>query len=274
MEIAEQNVTVESDQYIQEAVSIEDMMAHNMHYGHKLEFQSREMRKYVLPDLCKEKNCFGVINLAMTKASLLLAMKYLRETVKRGQKVLFVGTDPRFSSIVKNAAIACEQHFIAKRWIGGLLTNWRTVMSSLQTMRHLKEILDNSSDSMYTKKELLLMQRQYDKLHGMFEGIENLDKLPNMLVITSCHEKTALHEAKLTGIPYILFADTDSCDTGGKCIVPMNDDASMSIKRGLDYCVQACVLGVQDELNKFEELQRNKQSIQQKKKYVIQGWKK
>ena len=234
-----------------------------LHFGHKVKRANRKM----LPYIYGTKDGIHVINLGKTIPLLKIALNAIRKAVSKNGRILFVGTQHQSKQAVKTAAQQCGQYFVSKKWLGGLLTNWKTVSKSIRYMKEIEKKLADNFYENHTKHEKLKIQRKYDKLSELFEGIREMNGLPNLIVVTSYHELTAIKEAKILNIPIVLLLDTDGDPQGIDFPVPGNDDSSVAVDLFCTLCSRACLLGIHDEqqiLKRKEEEKQNKQAESKK----------
>ncbi len=212
-------------------VSLRELLEAGAHFGHRKERWNPKMAPY----LYGVRNGIHIIDLSQTVPLFVQALEKVKEVVAGGGRVLFVGTKRQASQPVADAAQACAQYYINERWLGGTLTNWNTISRSIRKLRELEEILDSAELSEgYTKKELLQLTRQRDKLQRALGGIKNMGGLPDLLfVIDTNKEQIAVKEARKLGIPVVAILDSNSDPEGIDFPVPGNDDAARAIEL---YC--------------------------------------
>ncbi len=223
-------------------VSLRELLEAGAHFGHRKERWNPRMAPYIYG----VRNGIHIIDLSQTVPLFAHALQKVRDVVAGGGRVLFVGTKRQASHPVADAAQACAQYYINERWLGGTLTNWRTISNSIRKLRELEAILDDAEQSAgYTKKELLQLQRQRDKLERALGGIKNMGGLPDLLfIIDTNKEQIAVKEANKLGIPVIAILDSNSDPEGIDFPVPGNDDASRAIELYCRYVRDAAVEGL------------------------------
>ena len=214
-------------------VTIEELLEAGVHFGHNVKRWNPKMEQYIFG----VKNKIHIFDLRTTLPLINIALTKLHEVVSKSGKVLFVGTKKQCSSIVKEIALENQQFYINKRWLGGTLTNWKTISNSINRLDELESILNNEETSQnLSKKELLDISREKDKLISNIGGIRNLGGKPELLVIFDIvKDKLAVLEAKKLGIPIIAIADTNSDPEPIDYIIPGNDDAIRSINLYANY---------------------------------------
>ena len=221
-------------------VSMRDMLKAGVHFGHKTRYWNPKMKSYIFG----ARNRVHIINLEQTVPMFNNALKFLTGAASNKGKVLFVGTKRAASESVKEAAIASDQYYVNHRWLGGMLTNWKTVR---QSIKRLKDLEAQSSDGTFealTKKEALMRTREMEKLEKSLGGIKNMGGLPDVLfIIDADHEHISIKEANNLGIPVISVVDTNSNPDGVDYIVPGNDDAIRAVTLYLDSAANAVLSG-------------------------------
>ena len=223
-------------------VSLRELLEAGAHFGHRKERWNPKMAPYIYGI----RNGIHIIDLSQTVPLFQQALEKVRDVVANGGRVLFVGTKRQASQPVAEAAQACAQYYINHRWLGGTLTNWRTISRSIRKLRELEETLDDPELSEgYTKKELLRLQRQRDKLEKALGGIKNMGGLPDLLfVIDAPKEHIAIKEANKLGIPVIAILDTNADPDGIDYPVPGNDDAARAVELYCRYVRDAALDGL------------------------------
>ncbi|MBW8309862.1 MAG: 30S ribosomal protein S2 [Candidatus Paracaedibacteraceae bacterium] len=224
--------------------SMRQLLEAGIHYGH----HTRRWNPKMAPFLFGIRNNIHIIDLEQTVNLLHRALEAVRNTVAAGGRVLFVGTKPQASAKVKESASKCGQYYINHRWLGGTLTNWKTVNQSIKRMKDQEERLDNSGQGL-TKKEQLDLQREYTKLELALGGIRDMGGLPDLLfVIDTNKEAIAIQEAARLGIPVVGILDSNSDPAGVTFPIPGNDDAQRAIQMYCDLVAGAVLDGLQAEM--------------------------
>ena len=214
-------------------VNIEELLEAGVHFGHNVRRWNPKMEQYIFG----VRNNIHIFDLRVTLPLLNTALTKLHETITKSGKVLFVGTKKQCSSIVKEVALENEQFFINKRWLGGTLTNWKTISKSINRLDELEIIFNDEITSQnLSKKELLDLSREKDKLLSNIGGIRNLGGKPDLIVIFDIvKDKLAVLEAKKLGIPIIAIVDTNADPDPIDFVIPGNDDALRSINIYAQY---------------------------------------
>ena len=208
-------------------ITIEQLLDAGVHFGHNVKRWNPKMEQYIFG----VRNKIHIFDLRITLPLLNVALTKLHDVVSRSGKVLFVGTKKQCSSIIKEIALENDQFYINKRWLGGTLTNWKTISNSINRLDVLELTLNDESKSQnLSKKELLDLSRERDRLISNIGGIRNLEGKPDILVIFDIvKDKLAVLEAKKLGIPIIAIADSNSNPEPIDYVIPGNDDAIRSI---------------------------------------------
>lgn len=208
-------------------VTMRDMLQAGVHFGHQTRLWNPKMGPYIYG----KRNGVHIINLDKTLPMFNDALNFLSDVTAKKGRVLFVGTKRPAVEAVKKAATDCGSFYVNHRWLGGLLTNWKTVK---QSIKHLKELEAQSIDGTFdklTKKEAILRQREMEKLDRSIGGIKDMGGLPDVLfVIDAEHEHIAIKEANNLGIKVIAVVDTNSKPDGVDYIIPGNDDAIRAVE--------------------------------------------
>ena len=224
--------------------SMRQLLEAGVHFGHQTHRWNPKMAPYIYG----ARNKVHIIDLSRTVHYLNHALQEIRDLVSGGGRVLFVGTKRQASPVIADSARRCGQYYVNHRWLGGMLTNWRTISQSIKQLKTLDDQLAQDNTGL-TKKELLQLQRQRDKLDLSLGGIRDMGGLPDVLfVIDTNREEIAIKEATRLGIPVVAVVDTN-CDPDGVTFpIPGNDDATRAIKLYCDLVAQAVLDGIQAEL--------------------------
>ena len=210
------------------------------HFGHQSHRWNPKMQQYIYG----ARNSIHIIDLAQTVPLLHQALKIVSDSVAKGGRVLFVGTKRQAADEVAEAARRCAQYFVNSRWLGGTLTNWKTISGSIARLRKIDEQLAEGAKGL-TKKERLMMTREKEKLEKALGGIKDMGGVPDLVfVIDTNKEALAIKEANRLKIPVIAILDTNSDPDGVAYPVPANDDASRAIQLYCDLIARACIDGI------------------------------
>lgn len=212
--------------------SIHDMLKAGVHFGHQTRYWNPKMKNYIFGS----KNKIHIINLEKTIKMLKKATIQLKKIASKKGKILFVGTKKAAKKPIKKIVKTCNQYFINYRWLGGMLTNWKTVRQSIKTLKNLETQSKDGTFNKLTKKEVLIRKRKLQKLENSLGGIKNMGGLPDALfVIDAEHEKIAIKEANSLGIPVFAVVDTNTNPEGVDYMIPGNDDAIRAIELYLNF---------------------------------------
>jgi len=220
--------------------TIRDLLEAGVHFGHKTNRWNPKMAPYIHGS----RNGIHIIDLTQTVPALYNALSTIKSVSAKGGKVLFVGSKPQAEKLVQETAERTGQYFINSRWLGGTMTNWRTITTSIRRLKTLEKVFADEANSHYTKKELLKLRLEYTKLHRSLGGIQDMGGLPDVLVvIDAVRENIAIAEAKKLGIPVVAILDTNADPEGVSLPVYGNDDSTRSIRLYLDLAAQAIAAG-------------------------------
>ena len=212
-------------------VSMRDMINAGVHFGHQTRYWNPKMRPFIFG----ARNGVHIINLEKTLPLFNEALTELHRIAANNGKILFVGTKRAASEAVKAAALDCQQYYVHHRWLGGMLTNWKTFRQSIKRLKDLETQSQDGTFDKLTKKEALMRTREMEKLELSLGGIKEMAGLPDALfVIAADHEHIAVKEANNLGIPVFAIVDTNSTPDGVDYIIPGNDDAARAIQLYLD----------------------------------------
>ncbi|MCC4263598.1 30S ribosomal protein S2 [Oceanimonas baumannii] len=217
-------------------VSMRDMLKAGVHFGHQTRFWNPKMKPYIFG----ASNRVHIINLEKTVPLFNDALNYLGNVASKKGKILFVGTKRAASEAVKEAATNCDQFYVNHRWLGGMLTNWKTVRQSISRLKDLEAQAQDGTFEKLTKKEALMRTREMEKLEKSLGGIKDMGGLPDVLfVIDADHEHIAIKEANNLGIPVVSVVDTNSNPDSVDYIIPGNDDAIRAVQLYLNAAAAA-----------------------------------
>ena len=224
--------------------TMRQLLEAGVHFGH----QTQRWNPKMAPFIFGQRNSVHIIDLQQTVPMLYAAMTAVRDVAASGGRVLFVGTKRQASDIIAEAAVKCGQYYVNHRWLGGMLTNWKTISVSIKRLREFEEALA-SEDTGLTKKETLTRQRRRDKLERALGGIKDMGGLPDILfVIDTNKEEIAVKEAVKLGIPVAAVIDTNSDTDGITYPIPGNDDALRAINLYCELVSGAVLDGIQAEM--------------------------
>ena len=222
-------------------VSIKDLLNAGVHFGHQQRFWNPKMESFIFDTRKK----ISIIDLEMTQDCLSAAASKAEEICSKGNRILFVGTKRSASKTIKESASAIGLPYIDKRWLGGTLTNWKTIRGSIRRLLDIEELQSSGRINKLSKKEAVDITKEYEKLDASVGGIKDMKGLPDALfVVDVAYEKIAVTEAKKMGIPIIALVDTNSNPEGIDHIIPGNDDAIRSIRLITKVISDACARGL------------------------------
>ena len=220
--------------------SMRQLLEAGVHFGHQTHRWNPKMKPYIFGD----RNNIHIIDLAQTVPLLSRALQVVSDTVARGGRVLFVGTKRQASELIADSAKRSAQYYVNARWLGGMMTNWKTISNSIQRLRKLDEILNGDAQG-FTKKERLNLEREREKLDKALGGIRDMGGTPDlMFIIDTNKEKIAIDEAKRLGIPVVAIIDSNCDPDLIDYPIPGNDDASRAIALYCDLIARAAIDGI------------------------------
>ncbi len=225
-------------------VSMRQLLEAGVHFGHT----TRRWNPRMAPFIFGQRNGVHIIDLQQTVPLFHQALLAVRDVVAGGGRVLFVGTKRQAAEKIAEAASSCGQYYVNHRWLGGMLTNWKTISQSIRRLRELESKLDGEVDGL-TKRELLTLTRQREKLDRALGGIKEMGGLPDLLfIIDTNKEHLAVAEANRLGIPVVAVLDSNSSPEGVSFPVPGNDDAIRAISLYCESVSEAVLDGIQQEM--------------------------
>ena len=222
-------------------VTMQNLIEAGAHFGHQTHRWNPRMKPYIFG----ARNGIHILDLSQTVPLFSRALDFISSTAAAGGKVLFVGTKRQAQGPIADAARASGQHFVNHRWLGGMLTNWKTISNSIKRLKTLEEQLSGDTSGL-TKKEVLNRTRERDKLELSLGGIRDMGGIPDvMFVIDANKEELAIKEANVLGIPVVAILDSNVSPDGIAFPVPANDDAARAIRLYCDAVAQAATRGGQ-----------------------------
>jgi len=221
-------------------VTMREMLEAGVHFGHQTRFWNPKMAAFIFG----ERNKIHIINLEQTMPMAKDALNFMGKVASNKGKVMFVGTKRAASEAVKTEAERCGMPFVNHRWLGGMLTNFRTVRASIKRLKELEEMSKNNAYEKISKKEILQLSREQEKLEKTLGGIKEMNGLPDVLyVIDVGYENIAIQEATKLGIPVVGIVDTNNSPDGIDYIIPGNDDSMRAIKLYTKMAADAILVG-------------------------------
>jgi len=216
------------------------MLEAGVHFGHQTRFWNPKMAPYIFG----ERNRIHIINLEKTLPLYIEAADFVKKSVADTGTVLFVGTKRSAREAVKNEALRCGMPYVSHRWLGGMLTNFKTVRQSIKRLAELDEIAANGTLDQHSKREAQALRREREKLERSLGGIKNMESLPDLLFVVDVgHEKIAIHEARKLGIPVVAVVDTNCAPDEIDYVIPGNDDAMRAVQLYLAGIADAVIEG-------------------------------
>jgi small subunit ribosomal protein S2 len=230
------------------SVTMREMLECGVHFGHQTRFWNPRMAPYIFG----HRNKIHIVNLEKTLAMYQSATKFARQLTANRGSVLFVATKRQAREIIREEALRCGAPFVDDRWLGGMLTNYKTVKASIKRLKDMQAIVADGSVEKLIKKEALMFQRELAKLERSLGGIKDMDGLPDaMFVIDVGYQKNAVAEANKLGIPVIGVVDTNHTPIGVDYVIPGNDDSSRAIRLYARGMADAILEGRNDSLQEI-----------------------
>ncbi len=230
-------------------VSVLEMLDAGMHYGHHASRWNPKMKPYIFG----RRNLIHIINLRETLRGLIIATKFVTHTTASGKSVVFVGTKRQARRVVQEQAVRCGMPFVVERWLGGTLTNFRTIRLRLDRLLELEAIVQSGTIDQYSKKEGSRMKRELAKIQRNLDGIRTMNQLPGAVIVIDPHrEKNAVAEAQRLNIPTVCLADTDCDPDVADILIPGNDDAMRSIEIVARSLADAVLAGKERRIQRTE----------------------
>lgn len=221
-------------------IGVKELLDAGVHFGHQTKRWNPKMKPFIFD----ARNGIHIINLSETEKQLKAALEFLSSTTRKGGKILFVGTKKQAQAIVKQVAQEAGQMFVTERWLGGTLTNYSTVKTSIKRLKEIEKMDADGSINDYVKQEQAVIRREGARLKKYFDGLRELEKMPSALFIVDVkREHNAVAEAKTLGIPVVAIVDTNSDPDDAAYPIAANDDAIRSVRLILQAVSQAITQG-------------------------------
>ena len=212
---------------IMSVISMKQLLEAGVHFGHQSRKWNPKMKEYIFT----ARNDIHIINLEVTSEQVDKAYSFVRDVVASGKNVLFVGTKKQAQEAVKEEAERCGMFYISTRWLGGTLTNFKTIRNRIERLNKLNQMEKVGEFDLLPKKEVALLKQERDKLEKNLGGIKDMRELPGVIfVVDPSNEKICVHEANILGIPVVSLVDTNCDPSGVDVVIPGNDDAIRSVK--------------------------------------------
>ena len=233
------------------SVSMKQLLEAGVHFGHQTRRWNPKMAKYIFT----ERNGIYIIDLQKTVKMLDAAYDFIRDISAEGGEILFVGTKKQAQEAIREEAERCGMHFVNARWLGGMLTNYKTIQKRIARLEQLNKMKEDGTFDLLPKKEVIKLELEIEKLEKFMGGIKNMGKLPKaMFIVDTRKEKIAVAEAKNLGIPVVAIVDTNCDPDEIDYVIPGNDDAIRAVKLIAGAMADAIIEGRQGEQNVAEEV--------------------
>ena len=233
------------------SVSMKQLLEAGVHFGHQTRRWNPKMAKYIFT----ERNGIYIIDLQKTVKMLDTAYDFIREVSAEGGEVLFVGTKKQAQEAIREEAERCGMHFVNARWLGGMLTNYKTIQKRIARLEQLNKMKEDGTFDLLPKKEVIKLELEIEKLEKFMGGIKNMGRLPKaMFIVDTRKEKIAVAEARNLGIPVVAIVDTNCDPDEVDYVIPGNDDAIRAVKLIAGAMADAVIEGRQGEQNVAEEV--------------------
>jgi len=225
-------------------ISMKQLLEAGVHFGHQTRRWNPKMKKYIFT----ERNGIYIIDLQKTSDKVDEAYNFIKDVVANGGDILFVGTKKQAQEATKSEALRCGMHFVSQRWLGGMLTNYKTIRNRINRLNELKKMEEDGTFALLTKKEVIKLKHEAERLEKFLGGIKNMEKIPGALfVVDPRKEKIAVQEAKILGIPVVAIVDTNCDPDEVDLVIPGNDDAIRAVKLLTATIADAIIEGKQGE---------------------------
>lgn len=239
-------------------ISMKALLESGVHFGHRTHKWHPAMKPYIFT----ERNSIHIIDLQKTAKAIEQSYALVRNKVAEGGVVLFVGTKRQAQETIQNEAIRAGMPYVTVRWLGGMLTNWRTIRQRINELERLVRMRDNGEFSRFTKKEGLMLSREIERLEMLLSGMRAMVRVPDLLFVVDVHrEATAIHEANLLGIPVIAMVDTNCDPRNVDFVIPSNDDAIRAIKLIVSKVADAAIEGRAARKEDAAEIAHDERSV-------------
>lgn len=232
------------------SISMKELLEAGVHFGHQTKRWNPKMKKYIFGS----RNGIYIIDLQKTLKKFRESSQFLSDLSSKGGSVLFVGTKRQAQESVEAEAKRCNQYYVNNRWLGGTLTNFKTIRRSVETLQRLERMADDGSYDKLTKKEILALEKKKEKLLKVLSGVKDMQKLPDVLfVVDPNREKIAVSEANKLGIPVVAIVDTNCDPEHVDYVIPGNDDAIRAVKLFTSRVADSVIEGMQIRESASEE---------------------
>ena len=245
---------------------MKDLLEAGVHFGHKAHRWNPEMEEFIYGT----RNGIHIMDLRQTVPMLYRAMSFARHTVANGGRVLFVGSKRQAQNIIAQSAERSGQYYVNHRWLGGMLTNWKTINKSIKRLKELEEIFAKDGESHLTKMELLQLRREHEKLNRSLGGIKDMGGLPDAIfVIDTGLQHIAVAEANRLGIPVIGVIDSNCSPAGVDYPIPGNDDSSRALNLYCSLISDSILDGISEQLSRAGSGKKGQTSVRRSSTPVV-----
>jgi len=243
---------------IMSVISMKQLLEAGVHFGHQTRKWNPKMKKYIFT----ARNDIHIINLEQTSEQVDKAYTFVRDIVASGKSVLFVGTKKQAQEAVKEEAERCGMYFVNTRWLGGTLTNFKTIRNRIERLNKLNQMEKVGEFDLLPKKEVALLKQERDKLEKNLGGIKEMRELPGvMFVVDPSNEKICVHEAQILKIPVVSLVDTNCDPSGVDVVIPGNDDAIRSVKLIASAVADACIEAREGVSMKKDDAEESEEAV-------------
>lgn len=240
-------------------VKLEDMIQSGMHFGHS----TREWNPRMAPYIYGERNGRHILDLVQTYYLLHKVLHFLEEKAAQGKTFLFVGTKQQAAPLIAKTALACDSYYVNQRWLGGMLTNWRTIQKSLRKLQEYRQAEERGDWNLLKKQEVARKRREKERLEKYLSGVENMSRLPGVVIIIGQTEEIhAVKECRQLGIPTVTLLDSNCDPSLADWFLPANDDSVSALRLVLGWFEQAITAG-QLQYREHQAAQKTKQKTKQ-----------
>jgi small subunit ribosomal protein S2 len=223
-------------------ISMKQLLEAGVHFGHQTKRWNPKMKPYIFG----ARNGIYIIDLQKTVRYFRSAYQFVKETVEGGDKILFVGTKKQAEEAIAEEALRAGQYYVNSRWLGGMLTNFQTIKGSIDRLKKIEVMSQDGTYDLLTKKEVLNLEREREKLEKSLGGIKHMNKMPGAIFVIDCKKETiAVKEARKIGIPVVAVVDTNCDPDDIDHLIPGNDDAIRAIRLFVSRIADACIEGGQ-----------------------------
>ena len=248
-------------------VAMKQLLEAGVHFGHQTRRWDPKMAEYIF----QARNGIHIIDLQKTSKKLDEAYNFIKEQAEEGKDILFVGTKKQAQECVKEAAIKCGMFYVDQRWLGGMLTNYKTIQKRVERLKNLEEMRDNGTFDLLPKKEVINLKKEMDKLERNLGGIKEMKRLPGAIfIVDPKKERIAILEARKLNIPIVGLIDTNCNPEDVDYPIPGNDDATRAVKLIADVMANAVIEGRQGEAMETSTPEKEEQEVKEEVKDMEQ----